>query len=107
MNTHIVSNVGGGNRPRLSLQASIALQERDGILPIWVRAPVVGPERFTGLTRPKLYELATKGHIKSASLREPGQTRGVRLFHLRSILDYIEGVANSVSTITREENYAR
>jgi hypothetical protein len=66
------------------------LQERDGQLPIWVRAPVRGNEYFSGMSRPKLYELARSGVIRSASLRQPGQIKGVRLFHLRSILDYIE-----------------
>jgi hypothetical protein len=61
----------------------------DGPLPVWVRAPKTGHERFTGLTRPKLYELAGKNLIRSASLREPGQLRGCRLFNLKSILDFI------------------
>ena len=63
----------------------------DGPLPVWVRAPKTGHERFTGLTRPKLYELAGKNLIRSASLREPGQLRGCRLFNLKSILDFIAG----------------
>ena len=65
------------------------MAEMDGPLPVWVRAPKTGHERFTGLTRPKLYELAGKNLIRSASLREPGQLRGCRLFNLKSILDFI------------------
>jgi len=67
------------------------MAEMDGPLPVWVRAPKTGHERFTGLTRPKLYELAGKNLIRSASLREPGQLRGCRLFNLKSILDFIAG----------------
>ncbi len=71
-------------------QARELLQEQSKGRPVWVRAPIDGHERFTGLTRAKLYELAGKGAIRSVSLREPGRTRGCRLFHLQSILDYIE-----------------
>jgi hypothetical protein len=65
------------------------LQEQDQGRPVWVRAPLDGHERYTGLTRAKLYELAGKGHIRSVSLRDPGRVRGCRLFHLQSLLDYI------------------
>lgn len=61
-------------------------------MPVWVRAPIDGHEHFTGLTRAKLYELAGKGQIRSVSLREPGKVKGCRLFHLQSILDYIENM---------------
>jgi len=47
-------------------------------------------EFFTGLSRSKLYEGAAQGHFKSASIREPGQTKGTRLFNLASILSFIE-----------------
>jgi hypothetical protein len=72
------------------------LTEQRAGLPIWVRAPVRGPEHFSSLTRAKLYDLSGKGLIRSRSLREPGAIRGCRLFHLKSILDYIEraGVEN-------------
>jgi hypothetical protein len=45
---------------------------------------------WCGLTRAKLYSLTAEGHIRSVSLREPGQIRGCRLFHLKSIFDYFE-----------------
>jgi len=64
--------------------------DRDGILPVWVRAPKRGHEFYSGGTRPKLYEWAAKGFIRSVSIREPGRIRGVRLFHLASILAFIE-----------------
>ena len=74
----------------LSARASELLSDRDGALPIWIRSPKSGPEHYTGFSRSKLYELATKGRISSRSIREPGQIRGTRLFNLRSILDFIE-----------------
>ena len=77
-------------KARLSARASELLSDRDGPLPIWIRCPKSGPEYYTGFSRSKLYELATKGRISSRSIREPGQIRGTRLFNLRSILDFIE-----------------
>jgi hypothetical protein len=64
--------------------------ERDGDLPVWVRAPKCGHEFYSGCSRAKLYEWATKGFIRSVSIREPGRIKGVRLFHLASILAFIE-----------------
>ena len=65
------------------------LQERISGLPVWIRSPKQGTEHFTGFSRAKLYELAQAGHIRTVSIREPGQTKGTRLFHAQSILDYI------------------
>ena len=59
-------------------------------LPVWVRAPKRGHEFYSGCTRPKLYEWAGKNLIRSVSIREPGKIKGVRLFHLASILAFIE-----------------
>ena len=77
-------------RQGLAIKASELLRELDGALPVWIRSPTRGPEYFTGLSRAKLYELAGKGLIRTHSLREKGQVKGTRLFHLRSILDFIE-----------------
>jgi len=63
-------------------------------LPIWIRAPKTGLDFLTGLSRPKLYQLAGEGKIRSRSLREEGQKKGTRLFHLQSILDFIEQSGN-------------
>lgn len=73
-----------------SYKAGELLQERSGGLPVWIRAPKSGTEYFTGFSRSKLYELTSKGYIRSKSIREPGQVKGTRLFYLQSILDYIE-----------------
>lgn len=66
------------------------LNDKDGKMPVWIRSPKSGPEFYTGFSRAKLYELAGAGLIRSVSIREPGQVRGTRLFHLASILAYIE-----------------
>jgi len=64
--------------------------DRQRDLPVWVRAPKRGHEFYSGCTRPKLYEWAGKRLIRSVSIREPGKIKGVRLFHLASILAFIE-----------------
>ena len=64
-------------------------------MPVWVRAPVTGPEHYSGLTRAKLYQLDREGKIRSVSVQEPGQSRGCRLFHLESILRFIESCAET------------
>jgi hypothetical protein len=74
---------------KLSVRVKGLLRERDKFLPIWIRAPKLGHEHFTGLSRSKLYEMAGHGLIRSVSIREPGQVKGSRLFHLASVLDYI------------------
>ena len=58
--------------------------------PDWVRAPTRGAEYFTGFARSKLYHLANQGLIESVSIRGDGKKKGVRLFRLQSILDFIE-----------------
>ena len=78
-----------GNR-RAQTRAAQFISDREGNLPVWVRAPKHGHEFYSGCTRPKLYEWAAKGFIRSVSIREPGRIRGVRLFHLASILAFIE-----------------
>ena len=75
---------------RLSPTAAELAAERDGGLPVWIRSPKRGHEFFCGFSRAKLYELAGKNLIRSVSIREPGAVKGTRLFHLQSILNYIE-----------------
>jgi len=71
-------------------RAEALLNDRIGQLPVWIRAPKTGAETYTGLTRSFLYQLAAQGLIRTVSIREPGKERGCRLFHLRSILEFIE-----------------
>jgi hypothetical protein len=78
-----------GNRSAQSRAAQF-ISDREGNLPVWVRAPMHGHEFYSGCSRPKLYEWATKGFIRSVSIREPGRIKGVRLFHLASIFAFYE-----------------
>jgi hypothetical protein len=73
-----------------SHRATQFMTDREGGLPVWVRAPKRGHEFYSGCTRAKLYEWAAKNFIRSVSIREPGRIKGVRLFHLASILVFIE-----------------
>ena len=85
-------------RRKLSTTAAELMEERQGQLPVWIRSPKSGPEHYVGFTRAKLYELAGKGDIRTVSIREPGRVKGVRLFHLGSILDFVarcEATANA------------
>jgi hypothetical protein len=78
-----------GNRSVQDRVAQLAC-ERVGNLPVWIRAPKHGHEFYSGCSRAKLYEWAAKGFIRSVSIREPGQIKGVRLFHLASIFAFFE-----------------
>ena len=103
------SSVGGrippamDKRRRLTPRVEELLADRHGILPVWVRAPKSGVEYYCGLSRSKLYEEASKGNIRSVSIREPGQTKGSRLFHLASILKFIERCEERVGYSGKEE----
>jgi len=76
-------------RRKLATTAAELQAERNGFLPVWIRSPKTGPEHYSGFTRAKLYELAGEDKIRSVSIRAPGQVKGVRLFHLASILDFV------------------
>ncbi len=39
--------------------------------PLWIRAPVKGPEYWSGFSRSKLYELDKKGKIRSVKRHSP------------------------------------
>ena len=73
----------------LSPRVSELVSAGTGQLPVWVRAPMIGVEHFSGFSRAKLYQLAAEGKIRSVSIREPGAVKGTRLFNLKSILDYV------------------
>ena len=83
------TGLGASAKQNPSIHDQIACRN-DALFPVWIRAPRSGAEHYTGLSRAKLYELTGKGHIRSVSIREPGQLRGVRLFELASILQFIE-----------------
>jgi hypothetical protein len=84
-----MSNISSNNRPVPERVRGLLNDQHNG-QPAWVRSPKNGIEFYTGFSRAKLYELAGKGAIRSVSIREPGQTKGTRLFNLASILAFIE-----------------
>jgi hypothetical protein len=90
------------DKDRTSKRLQKLLKERKGMVPVWVRAPSIGPEFFSGFTRAKLYQLSAAGLIESRSIKEPGKERGCRLFNLRSILEYIESTTDETATVTAE-----
>ena len=71
-----------------------------GPLPVWIRPPKIGNEYYSGFSRSKLYQLGADGKIRTVSIREPGQTKGTRLFELKSILDFIERNAANAEAAT-------
>ena len=63
--------------------------------PEWLRIP--NAVRIFGISRTKLYELIGKRRIKSVSLRERGQVRGVRLLSYDSLMEYLNEKAQEQS----------
>ena len=63
----------------------------------WVKAPVRGYCPETGLTRAAFYQLADAGKIKTACIRKPGAIRGNRLFHLGSVLAFLDATAEETA----------
>ena len=94
------TDLGTKRNGKRSLSPSVEqiMTDRQRDLPVWVRAPKRGHEFYSGCTRPKLYEWAGKGFIRSVSIREPGKIKGVRLFHLASILAFIERCEGEAKT---------
>jgi len=64
--------------------------------PEWLRIP--NAVRIFGISRTKLYELISKRRIKSVSLRERGQVRGIRLLSYDSLMDYLDQQAEKDGT---------
>lgn len=63
--------------------------------PEWLRIP--SAVKIFGISRTKLYELIADRRIKSVSLRERGQVRGVRLLSYDSLAAYLEQLAETQS----------
>jgi hypothetical protein len=62
----------------------------------WARMPKPR-ERFMGLSRTTLLELAEAGRIRSVSIRKPGAVRGVRLLHVPSLLIFLDNLSKEGS----------
>lgn len=79
---------------RIQRQVQEILEERDNGRPVWVRPPRAGEvEHYSQLGRGKMYQLEKLGVVRTASLKPPGAIRGVKLFNLQSLLDYVESCA--------------
>src|SRR5467141_134782 len=64
----------------------------------WARMPKPG-DRLNGLTRSTLLEIVQDpaSGVRSAVIRKPGRTRGIRLIFLPSLFAYFERVAGGES----------
>ena len=70
---------------------------RVALLPVWIRLPKPGSiDPITSLPRSSMWELIERsgGRIRTVSLRKAGATKGTRLIHLQSLLDYLAGMKN-------------
>jgi hypothetical protein len=68
---------------------------RVAILPVWLRLPRPGDtDPITSLPRSSMWELVQRsdGKIRTVSLRKAGATKGTRLIHLQSLLDYLNNM---------------
>ena len=59
----------------------------------WMRVP--DAVRYSGMSRAKLYQLMAEGKIKTASVRQKGNLRGLRLFSGESIDAFLESFVES------------
>jgi hypothetical protein len=83
----------------------------------WIRLPAAGErESWTGLSRSVLNYLILPSHansfrplVISASLAKPGQRKATRLIHLKSLLDYVRGCADTteLNAVQRRRNQAK
>jgi hypothetical protein len=60
---------------------------RENILPEFANSATA--QRITGLCRSHLYALQNEGKIRSACLRKPGAIRGKRLWHMGSVISFL------------------
>jgi hypothetical protein len=91
-NTTGHAEIGGtsaSNTRPVPAKARELLNDQSNGIPCWIRSPKQGVEFYSGFSRAKLYELSGAGKIRSVSIRDAGMTKGTRLFHLQSILDFI------------------
>lgn len=73
--------------------------------PEFIRLPRPGTLcPWTGLSRSKMWEVLQLGKVKTVCLRKPGAAKGARLIHLASLLDYLYGLAETLTVATRMED---
>ena len=93
-NNHAADN-GGRHELTISPITILDATNRVALLPLWIRLPKPGAtDPITSLPRSSLWELVLRsdGKIRTVSLRRAGATKGTRLIHLASLLDYLNGM---------------
>ena len=60
--------------------------------------------KIFGIGRTKLYELISKGKIKSVNMKSRGAIRGTRLISYDSLLDFLNSQAEGGNTNQNQEN---
>ncbi len=59
-------------------------------VPDWARLPRPSTRcQYSGLSRTTLLELIDRGAFRAVTIRQPGATRGIRLFHLPGLFAYL------------------
>ena len=97
------AKVGSGNKSRHANAAANSTKPKSksadlsGYPDRWIKSPVRGYCPETGLTRAAFYQLADARKIKTACIRKPGAIRGNRLFHLGSILAFLDATAEETA----------
>lgn len=93
----------GGQKPRHASAAVTSARAKKPAADLrrypdrWIKSPVRGYCPETGLTRAAFYQLADSGKIKTACIRQPGAIRGNRLFHLGSVLAFLDATAEETA----------
>ncbi len=83
--------VAGNSGAGLDAKLLAKFQPVDTPAPEWVRLPKPRTRcKISGLSRTTLVELIDRREIRSITLRQPGATRGIRLFFLPSLHAYLQ-----------------
>jgi predicted DNA-binding transcriptional regulator AlpA len=75
----------------MSRKDSVAYRLAREIKPVWLRVPTAVQQ--TGICQAKLYQWIKDGRIRSAHIREPNKTRGIRVIDAESLNEFIESMA--------------
>jgi hypothetical protein len=95
LDTNHAADNGGRHEFTISPITILDPSNRVALLPIWIRLPKSGEtDPITSLPRSSLWEMVQRssGKIRTVSLRRAGATKGTRLIHLQSLLDYLSGM---------------
>ncbi|MCB1064279.1 MAG: hypothetical protein KDN20_15355 [Verrucomicrobiae bacterium] len=78
--------------------ASGTNRESDPSQPAFIRLPKVGERcQWTGLSRGTMNYLilGPEAPVKSIVISQPGATRGIRLIHFQSLMNYLDGLVKA------------